>query len=77
MNVYTKNSAPGARTNIVAVLEKETDTWGDWKVVSRPVTADSSALPETWPGGHPGIISTRTLADAFDADEALWAEVTE
>lgn len=76
MTVYTKNSN-GARTNEVAVLKKEPDSWGDWQVVNRPKTADPMLLPETWPDGHPGIISSRTLADAFDSNPDLWADISE
>lgn len=50
---------------------------GDWEVVSRPATANPALLPETWPGGHPEIISTRTLADTFAANPDLWAAVSE
>jgi hypothetical protein len=78
MTVFTR--VPGnARTNEVAVLRKEpkevdSGNWGDWEVLSRPKTADPSLLPETW-SEHPGIISTRTLADTFQANPDLWAEV--
>lgn len=75
MTVHTDRSA-GSRTNEVAVLKKEPGTFGDWQVVSRPKTADASLLPETW-GEHPGIISTRTLADTFTTDSDLWARVNE
>jgi hypothetical protein len=75
MTVRTNNSV-GSRTNEVAKLKKEPGNWGDWEVVSRPATADASLLPETWPA-HPGIISTRTLADKFTADPDLWAQVKE
>jgi hypothetical protein len=78
LTVYTRDRG-NARTNEVAVLRKEprevdSANWGDWEVVSRPKTADASLLPETW-SAHPGIISTRTLADAFEANPGLWAEV--
>ena len=76
MTVYTKRSG-AARTNVVAVLQKEHDDFGDWQVVSRPATADPAMLPETWGGVHAGIISTRTLADTFAADTDLWGTVRE
>lgn len=72
MTVMTDNSA-GARTNVVAVLRKHGDVFGDWEVLSRPSTADASLLPET----APGWISSRTLADTFSADPDLWASVDE
>ncbi|KTR17088.1 hypothetical protein NS330_10030 [Curtobacterium citreum] len=75
MTVHT-NKPARARTNEVAKLKKETGKMGDWEVVSRPATADASLLPETWPA-HPGIISTRTLADTFTANTDLWARVKE
>lgn len=76
MIVHTKNEGAGARTNEVAKLKKEPGKMGDWQVVSRPATADASLLPETWPA-HPGIISSRTLADTFTANRDLWARVQE
>jgi hypothetical protein len=75
MIVHT-NKPAGARTNEVAKLKKEPGKLGDWQVVSRPATADASLLPETWPA-HPGIISSRTLADTFTANPDLWARVQE
>lgn len=75
MTVYTKNSG-SVRTNVVAVLKKE-DGWGDWKVVSRPATANPALLPETFGEKHPGIISARTIADTFESDRELWATVKE
>lgn len=76
MLVRTRGATKG-RTNEVATLEKEPGPWGDWKVMSRPATADAALLPETWPGQHPGIISTRTLADTFMGNADLWASVRE
>lgn len=74
MTVYTKRAA-GARTNVVAVLQKE-EGFGDWQVVSRPATADAAQLPEAWPH-EPGAISARTLADTFKSNRDLWADVNE
>lgn len=76
MLVLTRGPKRG-RTNKVAILEKESDLYGDWKVVSRPATADASLLPETWPGQHPGLISTKTLAATFMGNTDLWASVRE
>jgi hypothetical protein len=75
MTVHTKEQPPGALTNEVAVLKKESRE-GDWQVMSKPKTADQSTLPETW-AAHPGVISSRTLADTFMTNTDLWARVKE
>lgn len=75
MTVFTRNSS-GARTNVVAKVRKEPGNgWGDWQVLERPKEADASLLPETWPSEDPGIISSRTLADTFQANVELWADI--
>lgn len=75
MIVYTKNHGR-AQTNIVAELRKEPGGgWEDWQVLRRPTTADSSLLPATWPHENPEIISSRSLADAIDANPDLWANI--
>lgn len=73
MTVYTRNS-PGARTNVLAVLQKEKG-WGDWDFVQRPKTSDASQLPATWLE-NPEVISANDLAKAFENPD-LWADVSE
>lgn len=73
MTVYTRDSG-GARTNVLAILEKENRS-DDWRVLSRPSTADASQLRETWPNEH--AISTTDLAKAFTENAALWASLKE
>jgi hypothetical protein len=74
LTVYTKD--PGrARTNAVAVLRKEPGGgWNDWQILKRPVSADSSLLPATWPTEDPAVISSRDLADVLSNSD-LWADV--
>ena len=75
LTVHTKDYGR-ARTNVVAELRKESGGgWDDWQILERPVTADSSLLPATWPHEDPAIISSRTLADTLGADPDLWANV--
>ena len=75
MTVYTKNSGR-ARTNTVAELRKEPGGgWDDWQILKRPVTADASLLPPTWPTEDPAVISSRDLARVLGDDPDLWADV--
>lgn len=77
LTVYTKDSGR-ARTNTVAVLRKEPGGgWDDWQIVERPVTADASLLPATWPTEDPAVVSSRDLANVLGDNPDLWGNVDE
>ena len=75
LTVYTENSGP-ARTKIVATLRKELGGgWHDWQILTRPVTANESFLPATWPSEVPAVISSQDLARTLVENADLWADV--
>lgn len=60
----------------MAVMRKEVGNgWGDWQILSRPVTSDSSILRATWPNEDPQIISSRDLANALQGNPELWGDI--
>lgn len=71
LTVHTRAQG-AARTNVVVELRKEsTGVWADWEVLSRPVTADASLVAED----APGVVSNRALANSFEANHDLWADI--
>jgi hypothetical protein len=75
MTVHTRAKG-NARTNVVAELRKEPGGgWDDWQILRRPVTADRSLLPETWPTEHPAIVSSQDLAKTLESNTDLWANI--
>ena len=75
LTVFTKNAGT-SRTNVVAELRKGPGrAWADWEILRRPVTANHTLLPATWPHEVPEVISPSDLAHALNADSDLWAEV--
>jgi len=78
MTVFTRDRQ-GARTGEVVVLEKELNNggYGDWRVVSRPKTANPNLVPATRTEGTSEIIYSQDLARVLSDNDDLWADISD